>query len=145
MNANQLLKVSSFTAFIKVADDLGNTALGAGLGAGAGAAGGYLHSSLYGMQPAAVQKFQADMARRGKLGELVKEVAEGGGGLKSYLRKNVLAAPSIAKAVPGRIALPALALGGLGALLGSRVKHHEPTAGERLSKLWARRPDLLKR
>jgi len=158
MNSNQLLKVAGFMKALHSAmapdhpnETRAGRAAGLGLlGAGAGAAGGYLHAANefagdpFG-NPAIMEQLAKNPIKLKQMFDESKAVAAGAPNtLKSLARLNGELLPAIAKVAPRRLALPALAIGGLGALAGAGLPTHHTTPGERLRKLWDHRPHLLK-
>lgn len=143
MNTSDLHKVAGMLSRLgdaAKADRPGETRAGralafGGLGAGLGAAGGYINTaSQFASNPFAHPKILEAIANRPGFMEKLFGGALSGKAIDGMaLHKELL--PSIAKAMPKKLAIPALALGGLGGLAGLLSKVQPTTPGERLSKL----------
>lgn len=143
MNASDLHKVAGMMSRLgeaAKADRPGETRAGralvfGGLGAGLGAAGGYVNTaSQFASNPFAHPKILEAIANRpGFMDKLIGGALAGKSLEGVALHKELL--PSIAKAMPKKLALPALALGGLGGLAGLLSKVDKTTPGERFNKL----------
>ena len=111
------------------------------LGGALGGTGGYLHTGAnVATNPSAYPSILRKLTLDPRFWQTMFAEMEGVKG--PSLHRSLL--PAIAKAAPKKLLAPAAALGGVGALLGAALPVHKPSPGERLQKLWARRPDLLK-
>ncbi len=66
------------------------------------------------------------------------------GKVQEFGRMHGRTLPAIAKLRTGKMLLPALLAGGLGTAVGAMIPGKTQTPQDRMEKLWARRPDLLK-
>lgn len=143
MNATTLYKMASFMGRLQEAtapDRPERTRAGralalGGLGAGLGTAGGYLHAAnQFASSPFEHMNIMKAVGERpGVISKLLQEAAGGPAFEGMALHRELF--PAIAKAVPKKLALPALALGGLGGLAGLMSKVHKTTPQERFQKL----------